>query len=503
MPPDSGKEPIGHLISAAVRGPSTLGRSEKLATRTEGISKQCSDGEEEEEDVLSHSQSVSESGSEMLGLHPAEPLYPAGLESNIAFVIGPNLPCGYDVEHFSLSDLVKYIQPYCDASGVLCLGTDTDSAGSVIEVQVIQDDDLQLPMVLGEDGEYRMEAIGVNGKVLVAGEESVMTKVSDPENLPQASKPEEAFLGPLVHQGDPPVTLRRRGRPRKTAKRAETLVSGAPRDISERPGAHCGLQTRLQRAADKRRASREAPSPQAGGKQEPAALTLQEFTLLADQMEEVELGEQRMQIRGRAAARRQRAAGRGPKKLPSPEIRAAGRDCSFANAEGWSMEPHLWSADIPAKPATGREESPGNILATTFPMADPALPFPIADPAPRSPMADPAPTAGPALTASPATTSPMTDPALTFPIADPAPRSRAASPATTSQMTDPALTSRAANPVPRSPMADPAPTSPMTDLAPRFPTTDPAPTFPTTDPVLTASPATTFPTTDPAPMTDP
>ncbi|XP_078421432.1 uncharacterized protein pprc1 [Cetorhinus maximus] len=487
--PDSGKEPCGHLIPAAVKGSSALWRSEKPVNRSFGeeILQQRSDGEEEEEeeeDLISNGQGVSESGSELLHLQAVEQLNTAGLESNVTLVIGPNLPCGYNVEHASLSDLVKYIQPYCLPNGVLCLETSTDSAGSTIEleVQVVQEGelaDLELPMVLCENGECLMEAKGESGKGRDA-EESMLANDPGPENLPQTSKQQEALPAPSVHQEDPPaVTLRRRGRPRKTAKPTETPVIGVQQNIAETPRTRSSLQTRLQAAENKKKSSTEAQPLLAHQKQGQMAVTLQESRILAPQMQEVELGVRRIQTRGRAAARRESRqgatginVGQGPRKPSSSETRSTLSGWSFSQAEGEAMEPHPGSGGTGAKQTIHPEQPLGNEPSPMPRAAEPAPTPRAAEPAPTPRAAEPAPTPR---AAEPAPTPRAAEPAPTPRAAEPAPTPRAAEPAPTPRAAEPAPTPRAAEPAPTPRAAEPAPTPRAAEPAPTPRAAEPTP----------------------------
>ncbi|XP_041065244.1 peroxisome proliferator-activated receptor gamma coactivator-related protein 1 [Carcharodon carcharias] len=501
MLPDSGKEPCGHLIPAAVKGPNALWRSEKPVSRSFGeeILQQRSDGEEEEEeeDLISNGQGISESGSELLHLQAVEQLNTAGLESNVTLVIGPNLPCGYNVEHASLSDLVKYIQPYCLPNGVLCLETSTDSVGSTIEleVQVVQEG--ELPMVLCENGECLMEAKGESGKGRDA-EESMLANDSGPENLPQTSKQQEALPAPSVHLEDPPIaSLRRRGRPRKTAKPTETPVIGVQQNITETPRTRSSLQTRLQAAENKRKSSTEAQPLLAHKKQGQMAVPLQESRLLAQQMQEMELGMRRIQTRGRAAARRESRQGatginigQGPRK-PSSETQSTLSGWSFSQAEEEAMEPHPGSGETGAKQAIRPEQPLGNEPSLT-PRATESAPTPWAtesSPAPRATESAPTPRAtesAPAPRATESSPTPRatessptpraTEPSPTPRATEPSPTPRAAEPSPTPRAAEPSPTPRAAEPSPTPRAAEPSPTPRAAEPSPTPRAAEPSPT---------------------------
>ncbi|XP_078080441.1 uncharacterized protein LOC144500838, partial [Mustelus asterias] len=493
--PDLGKEPFGHVIPAAKK----RWGSEKLANRGFGeISQQGSDSEGKEEEVLtSNRQGASESGSEMLHLETAEQLSAAGLESNVTLVIGSSFPC----EHVSLSDLVKYIGPYCVPTGLLYPGTDADSAGNVIEleVQLVQDgelQDLELPMVLCENGECQVESMGENGTGLVTGEESVLTKNSGPENLPQTSEQQEVLPPPAEHQEKSPVTVRRRGRPRKTAKPTAMPVSGEQQDVAERASEHCSLQTRLQTAENKRKTCSEAQSQQADRNQESVAPTAQESRLPAQQGGEVELAVKRIQTRGRAAAGRESwqqpsetSIGQSLRKLPSSELQPTSRGLSFPQAQGETREPHPGPGETTAKQATHPEQTQTNIPSARAaePAPTPRVPAPRAAepapaptprvPAPRAAEPAPAPTprvpapraAEPAPAPAPRVAEPAPAPRVPAPrAAEPAPRAAEPAPAPTPRVAEPAPAPapRAAEPapaprVPAPRAAEPAPMSPL------------------------------------------
>ncbi|XP_067909398.1 peroxisome proliferator-activated receptor gamma coactivator-related protein 1-like [Heterodontus francisci] len=252
--PDSGKELFTHWVPAASKGPSTLWRLEKPKNRSfgEGISQQRSDGEEEDEDMINNGQGVSESGSELLDLHSGEQLNTPGLESGVTLLIGQNLPCGFNMKHVSLSDLVKYVHPYC-----LPMEAGTDSAGGVIEldVQVVQEGevlDLEIPTVLCQGSECLPGGTVEIGTGLAAGKEP------GPESQLQTLEQQEVLPAPPVQQESPPVLVRRRGRPRKTLKPTKTPVIGVQQDSTETPHSHSGLQTLLQTTENKKETPSEA-----------------------------------------------------------------------------------------------------------------------------------------------------------------------------------------------------------------------------------------------------
>ncbi|XP_067909345.1 peroxisome proliferator-activated receptor gamma coactivator-related protein 1 [Heterodontus francisci] len=411
--PDSGKELFTHWVPAASKGPSTLWRLEKPKNRSfgEGISQQRSDGEEEDEDMINNGQGVSESGSELLDLHSGEQLNTPGLESGVTLLIGQNLPCGFNMKHVSLSDLVKYVHPYC-----LPMEAGTDSAGGVIEldVQVVQEGevlDLEIPTVLCQGSECLPGGTVEIGTGLAAGKEP------GPESQLQTLEQQEVLPAPPVQQESPPVLVRRRGRPRKTLKPTKTPVIGVQQDSTETPHSHSGLQTLLQTTENKKETPSEAQPLLAPRKQEGLAVALQESRLLAQQMEEVKLGARRIQTRGRTAAgreSRQRATvskvAQGQRKPSPSETWSAQRGWSFPWVQERAVEPPETAVKQPTHPEQQSERISTQALCID-PDPDPDLvPPPRADPA-AAPQADPNPAPAPRADPTPAPRT-DSDPAL-------------------------------------------------------------------------------------------
>ncbi|XP_072413401.1 uncharacterized protein [Chiloscyllium punctatum] len=249
--PDLGKEPFGHVVPTAPRDLNAQWRSEKLISRSFGeeTSKQRSDGEEEEEeDLISNGQGVSELGpGDSLDLQLGEQLDPVGLENNVTLVLESSSPCAHDVP---MSDLVKDVRLHCLPNRVMCLGTDIELADSMIEleVHVLQDNevqDLELPIVLCASSEHLLQMIGENDK------ESVLAKDPGPESLPQTLKQQEVSPPTPVHLETSPVTVPS-GRLRKTSVSDEILIA-MQLDRAETSCEHHSLETQVQAAEDQER----------------------------------------------------------------------------------------------------------------------------------------------------------------------------------------------------------------------------------------------------------
>ncbi|XP_060697787.1 peroxisome proliferator-activated receptor gamma coactivator-related protein 1 [Hemiscyllium ocellatum] len=239
--PDLGKEPFGHVVPTAPRDLNAQWRSEKLMNRSFGeeTSKQRSDGEEEEEeDLISNCQGVSELGpGDSLDLQLGEQLDAVGLENNVTLVLESSSPCAHDVP---MSDQVKDVRLHCLPNGVMCLGTDIELADSMIEleVHVVQENevqDLELPIVLCANSEHLLQMIGENDV------ESVLAKDPGPESPPQTLKQQE--ISPPS-----PVTVPSE-RLRKTSGSDEILIP-VQLDRAETSCEHHSLETQVQAAED-------------------------------------------------------------------------------------------------------------------------------------------------------------------------------------------------------------------------------------------------------------
>ncbi|XP_069755495.1 peroxisome proliferator-activated receptor gamma coactivator-related protein 1-like [Narcine bancroftii] len=366
--PDLGKDLVE---PAAPQG--VLWRSEELAKKNHG-----------EEKWLCHL------GDEASSVCDAvlEQLDTAGLEDSVTSVLEENVPCVINVEHVSLSDLIKFIHPYCLPS---------DPATSTVHLEVIQKGEVD---ILCEGHQvpfrpvHRSEVFSSDEKPMIAGVLHLGTLPGVQGTGPASTALPGALLGPdrpdSVQQENPP-TRRKRGRPRKTAK---PVGSAAVRVCRvEPPLTRSSLRAQLQAVSG-------AQELQAG-----LAVGLQETGRFRQQMDHAGLVTRRMQSRGRAVTRGQgRRRMLGNQRIASPQ-RQAPQTCGLRGSshihEGGEVgEPHSTAGRLQRdsntpEGAEGREVKPGSRLPPPAPLGllPPALPSPSGSPQllPQTPSGPPPP----------------------------------------------------------------------------------------------------------------
>ncbi|XP_059803242.1 peroxisome proliferator-activated receptor gamma coactivator-related protein 1 isoform X2 [Hypanus sabinus] len=415
-------------------------------------------------DTINDIADVSKPAIEILDLQLDEQLDPVGFEDSVTLVFDQNSPCVINVEHVSLSDLVKYVHPYCLPSED---STDSPTKAVKLDVELVQGGellDLECPATLCESPQRP------SGTPLsTAGERPVAAGDPAPDVLPHSPLGQTVVPVTSPEQEQPPAPVRKRGRPRKVSKPEERAAVGMQRGRTEGPVTRSSLRRQLQ--------------PESQDQAQPVGTKGPQIRLRARGRRDLG-AEPGFRLQGGSRA------GTGAVGVhPGSEGGMDSQEGAAVSADGFVstsyVAPH--SVTHPVSPLDPSPDPSPSASMVSNPPASISVPSPPSSTPPVSPPASPP---------KPTSFSPLASPHKPSPTVSPLASSPSVSPLTSSPSVSPLTSSPSVSPLASSPSVSPLASSPSVSPLASSPSVSPLASLPESSPTgsLLASPHKSSPT---------